>query len=405
MITVDTLGEARRALLAHPLRAGLASLGIVAGVATVVASMAVGEGARRTAIADIGALGVDNVFIRDAVATDPSQTSAPELTRDDAAAIAGASAAIADVGLARVVRGEVSAAGGRQAAPIVGLTPSWSVILGLTPAAGRWIGTDDVRASRRVAVAGASLAAHLAPASPFVGADVTVNGDVFKVVGVLPAGPAAAGAAATALFDPDESVLVPIDVMDARLGPDDDMDRVSLIALHARPGADVTAVAAMASRVLASRHQGAPSWEVVVPRELLQARMRAQRTFDVVLLATGALALFISGIGIMNIMLSTVTERTMEIGVRRAFGARRQEIVAQFALEAGVLCGVGGLLGVPSGAALAWAIARFAHWPVAVSPQAAVIAVGLAAAVGLGFGIYPARRAAGVDPVEALRAS
>ena len=402
MIT-DAVTEARRALAAHPLRAGLASLGIVAGIATVVASMAVGEGARRSAMAEIGALGVDNVFIRDTLAADPAQTSAPELTRADAAAIERGDAGIASVGLARVARGEVAAEGGRRTASIVGLTPSWGGILGLAPAAGRWIGDEDVRAGRRVAVVGASLAAAVAPSGGLAGRDITVNGDVFRVIGVLAGGGLPPAAAAT-LFDPDVSVLIPMGVMDARLGPGDELDRLSLIALRTG-GGDVASLAARAGRVLTARHDGAASWEVVVPRELLQARLRARRTFDIVLLATGALALFISGIGIMNIMLSTVTERTMEIGVRRAFGARRREIVAQFAIEAGVLCGLGGLVGVPAGAALAWAIARFAQWPVAVSPLSAVVAVGLSAAIGFGFGIYPARRAAGVDPVEALRAS
>ena len=404
MIAADALTEARRALTAHPLRAGLASLGIVAGIATVVASMAVGEGARRTAIAEIGALGVDNVFIRDTLAADPDQTSAPELTRADAAAIAGGDAAVAAIGLARVARGDVSGPGGRQTAAIVGLTPSWNEIIGLSPSTGRWIGAEDAHAARRVAVAGASLAARLAPGGPLVGREITVNGDVFAVIGVLAGGGVPAAAAAT-VFDPDVSVLIPMDAMDARLGPGDDMDRVSLIALRARSGADVAGVAARAGRVLTARHPGAASWELVVPRELLRAKLRAQRTFDMVLLATGALALFISGIDIMNIMLSTVTERTMEIGVRRAFGSRRREIVAQFAIEAGVLCALGGALGVPAGAALAWTIARLASWPVAVSPLAIVVAVALSAAVGLGFGIYPARRAAGVDPVDALRAS
>jgi putative ABC transport system permease protein len=400
----DALTEARRALAAHPLRAGLASLGIVAGIATVVASMAVAEGARRSAIAEIDALGLDNVFIRDTLAADPAQTSVPELTGADAAAIERGEPAIASVGLARVARGEVAGEGGRREAAIVGLTASWGQILGLAPATGRWIGDEDVRAGRRVAVLGASLAEATDAGGTIPGRGVTVNGAVFKVIGVLPGRGVPVAAAAT-LFDPDVSVFIPIDVMDAPLGPGDDMDRLSLIALRVAGGGDVAAVAARARRVLAARHAGAASWEIVVPGELLQARLRARRTFDRLLLATGALALVISGIGIMNIMLSTVNERTMEIGVRRAFGARRREIVAQFAIESGVLCACGGVLGVPAGVALAWIIARAAQWPVAVSPLSAVVAVALSSALGLGFGIYPARRAAAVDPVEALRAS
>ena len=142
-----------------------------------------------------------------------------------------------------------------------------------------------------------------------------------------------------------------------------------------------------------------------MPRELLQARLRAQRTFNGVLAGIGALALLISGVGIMNIMLASVAARVQEIGVRRAFGARRNEIIAQFAIEAATLCVAGGAAGLPLGVLLSWVVAIAAGWPVSVSPFAVMAALVLATGVGLLFGVYPARVAAAVDPIEALRSA
>jgi ABC-type antimicrobial peptide transport system permease subunit len=155
---------------------------------------------------------------------------------------------------------------------------------------------------------------------------------------------------------------------------------------------------------MARRHAGAADrYELLIPRELLRARLRAQRTFDAVLLATGFIALVISGVGIMNVMLAAVAERESEIGARRAFGARRVEIIQQFALEAALLCLAGGIAGIPVGAALALAVSLMAAWPVAISAGSIGVAVVLATVVGLAFGIYPAYRAASVDPIVALR--
>jgi putative ABC transport system permease protein len=254
-------------------------------------------------------------------------------------------------------------------------------------------------------VIGSGLATRLFADGDPVGRGVRAGDTWFLVVGVLEAvSRPSSRRQPIHRLDANGALIVPLGAMDLALGSGDAPERVQEIAIRATASAAVERLAAAAAATLARRHPGAPSWEIVVPRALLAARLRAQRTFGAVLAAIGGLALVISGVGIMNIMLASVAERTHEIGVRRAFGARRRDIVGQFAVEAALLCLAGGAAGVPAGALLALLVALAGGWPVAISGVSILLALGLAALVGLAFGIYPARLAARLDPVVALRA-
>ena len=405
----DVLSEAFAALAAHRLRATLSSVGIVVGVATVVTALAIGEGARREAIAEIGALGINNVLVRsvrpDDAPVDQDERPAPLLTVADAEAIQQTVSGLRAVAPLRVARGEIGAGGRRVTSTIIGAVVAWDRVIDAPMAAGRWLKSSDVEERRRVAVIGGDLAAALFGQGDPTGSYVRASGNWYTVVGVLDA-ESQVGARRSSIqwFDPANSLIVPITAMDIRLGRGDSVDRVNEIAIRAADPQNVEATAEIAARVLQNRRTDPTSFEIVVPRALLEARLRAQRTFNGVLLGVGGLALLISGVGIMNIMLASVAERTHEIGVRRAFGARQSEVVAQFAAEASLLCLAGGGIGIPVGVLLSTIVAWLARWPVSVSPAAVGLALVLAAGVGLLFGIYPAKVAARLDPVAALRA-
>lgn len=403
----DVVAEAWGALRAQRLRTALSALGIVVGVSAVIAALAIGEGARREALAEIGGLGIDNLYVR-AVPPEasPGQTRsvAPALSTADVAALAHAVPAVEAVSGARTARVMLSAGGQSVDTNLAGIHPEWRAVASLGILRGRWFSETDLTERRRVAVLDTGLGRSLfGPADP-LGRAVWAGRDRYTVVGLLDDRAAESSRRRPVPFvETSHALLVPLTAMDQRLGADDAGDRVEVIGIRVAGAGAVETAAPIVRRVLQRRHRDG-AWEVVVPRALLDARLRAQRTFTLVLVAIGALALAVAGAGIMNILLASVAERTHEIGVRRAVGARARDVVAQFATEAALLCLIGASAGIPAGAGLAAAIALVAGWPVALSGLSIVLALLLALVVGLTAGVHPARVAARLDPVDALRA-
>lgn len=400
----ELLAQACSALAANRLRSLLSMLGVTCGIATIITALAIGAGARRAALDEISSLGIDNVLVRRSAAHADRERPA-SLSLTDAAAIDAALQDARAVAGARIAEADIDVDGRHATAPLLGVTTTWRDTAAVSVSVGRWIAPADSRRRHRVAVIGAALARELFANSNPLGVLVRINGSWFTVIGVLAEPSAATRRAAEQRIDLDRAVVVPLAGIapsgEAIARPPDAIDEVAIRT--AGPDA-VEASAHVARAVMQRRHPDGNGYEVVVPRELLAARLRAQRGFDAMLIGVGLMALIISGVGIMNIMLTSVAERVGEIGVRRAFGARRAEIVVQFAFEAAVLSAAGGLVGVPLGVAAAVVVSFLAGWPVTVTVSAVALAIVMATTTGLVFGTYPARTAARIEPAAALRA-
>jgi putative ABC transport system permease protein len=389
-----------RSLRLHRLRSSLSILGVVFGVAAVIAMSSVGEGARRETLAQIASLGIDTVTVRPRPAEPGERTPAalPAAAAESIGRVVPAVRAVAPLRVAELP----AEAGGRSAAVVaIGTTPAYREATRLEVAAGRFLADVDVADRKRVAVLGAAAARALFPLGSPVGESVRVGGDWFRVVGVLEgrASPRGRGAAIRGR-DLNRSVLVPLGALDR--GADRRLDGVDEVVFRlATPEAVVPG--AGVALALVRRATGGEPVEAIVPREILRQRERTQRVFNVVTGAVAAISLLVGGIGIMNIMLASVAERTREVGVRRALGARRRDVAAQFLVESSLLTVAGGLLGSVLGLVGSALIQLFAGWPTAVHPLMLAAALVVALAVGIGFGFYPAWHAAGLDPVEALR--
>jgi len=388
-----------RSLRLHKLRSSLSILGVVFGVGAVVAMSSVGEGARRETLAQIAALGIDTVTIRPRTAPpgQPPPAALPGSAVDSLRRVLPGVRAVAPL---RVSELAVDSGGRTAAATALGTTPAYREAARLTLAAGRFLTPLDVSGRQRVAVLGEGVARSLFPLDNPLGATLRVGGDFYRVVGVLEgrASPRGRGSAIRTR-DLNRCVLVPLPALDR--GKDPLPDGVDEIVLRlADP--DAVVAAAGVAQALVARLTGNPL-ELVVPREILRQRERTQRIFNVVTGAVAAISLIVGGIGIMNIMLASVAERTREVGVRRALGARKRDIAAQFLVESSLLTVAGGVFGSVLGLAGSSVIQRFAGWPTAVHPLMLAAALVVALGVGVGFGFYPAWHAAGLEPMDALR--
>jgi len=388
-----------RSLLLHKLRSSLSILGVVFGVSAVVAMASVGEGARREAVAQIGALGIDTVTVRARPGTGGLVSAGLRLGHAESihAVVPGV------VAVAPVREAAVPVAGGGRSfeADAVGTTPDYRDAARLSLESGRFLASLDLEDRKRVAVLGATVARALFPFGDARGERVSLGGDWFEVIGVLEERAAAKGRPGPIRTrDVNRSVLVPWPVLDH--GKDPRPDGVDELVIRITRAEEV-APAAEVVRSLLVRTTGGSSFEVIVPREVLRQRERTQRIFNAVTGAVAAISLLVGGIGIMNIMLASVAERTREVGVRRALGATRRDIAAQFLVESSLLTAAGGVLGALLGVFGAILIQRLADWPTALAPLMLLAALLMAVVVGLAFGLYPAWRAAQLQPMEALR--
>jgi putative ABC transport system permease protein len=395
---------ALEALGRYRLRTALSVLGVVFGVAAVIAMMSVSEGAARDALQQVEALGVDNLVARSTGGVNAAGTLRRGLVAEDA------ERAMALVPLVRtssplVLRYMTVRHAGRSAtAPVVGVRANFESILRLTTWRGRFLSASDERTVARSCVLGSTLAEQLFGSRDPVGEWIHVAADEYQVVGVLrERGENPNGTSSSiAWHNLNQVAIVPLPTLTGRtidVAPTQPVDEVWL---QTSDGARTSELGAIFQRALERKHP-AEDFTVVVPRELLAQRYRTQRTFSIVVGSVAALALLVGGIGIMNIMLTSVVERTREIGVRRTAGATRSDVRTQFLVETLLMTVCGGAIGILIGIGASWGIATFAGWTTHVSTTAVSLGFGVSFLVGLAFGLYPAMKAASLEPVDAMR--
>jgi len=390
----------------YKLRTSLSVLGVVLGVAAVIAMMSVTEGARRDALEQVQLLGLDNLVARNRVLTlaESRGVSSPGLTVSDALLLpelvpwsASVSPLVERIAL-------VSQAGRNLVVPLVGIRPSYQTILKLRAGRGRLLSFTDEQSGTFAVVLGAQLARKLFGYADPVDQLVRLEKQYYRVVGVLAdQGGRSPSVGALAWRDLNNAALAPLATVSRQGLEVVPAQHVDEIWLQAADGDQVEGTGQVLRGALKSLHRGQEDFDIVIPRELLQQRYRTQRTFSVVVGSVAALALVIGGIGIMNIMLTSVVERTHEIGIRRTVGATRRDIGTQFLVEALLMTVGGGLFGILVGAVVSIGITAYADWPTRVSPLAIALAFGVSISVGLVFGIYPATKAAQLEPIDAVR--
>jgi putative ABC transport system permease protein len=402
MTTRSLVQLALRGLALHKLRSTLSALGIVFGVAAVIAMLSVGEGARREILAEVGRLGINRVTVRAGSVSHTTEVEAarlqsPGLSLSDAEAIGEVCPDVESLAPIRASSEQIANGERRAEATIVATTPSFARTEELALGSGRFLADADVSDAKRVIVLGHELEALLFPYDEPVGSGVRIGGEWYSVVGALEPREVSRQGGRMTGRNLNRVGFVPLSAMPRERGLLDE------IAIRIGDAGKVRDSAKLIESVVLRRHRGAPDFELVVPQELIAGYERARFQFNVVVGAVAALSLLVGGIGIMNIMLANVTERVREIGIRRSLGASRDDITRQFLAEALLLTIVGGIAGIALGFALAFGISIYAGWPTAVSLRAIAAALVLAAATGIGFGLYPAMQAARSSPVEALR--
>jgi putative ABC transport system permease protein len=400
----------------HKLRSFLTMLGVVFGVSSVIAMLAVGEGASKEALEQIRKLGSNNIIVRSAKPVKEesrevrTRMSIYGLLYEDAERIAGSFSAVRRIVPAKLVRQEGRLGARTMELRVVGTTPEWFDLVQRPLVAGRVMISTDNGQRRGVVVLTEHGARRLLATEGTIGQPVRIGGGIFEVIGIVQSESGFGGDIQTP--DQDVDAYIPLEVARERFGDIFTQrtagarirERVELHQLIAEVATleEVEATAAGIESLLMRFHRK-EDYRVSVPLALLRQAEATKRTFNIVLGSIAAISLLVGGIGIMNIMLASVTERTREIGIRRAVGAKKKQIVGQFLIETVVLSTTGGLIGIGIGLLVPWLITSFAGMPTVVKPGSLVLSLGISMTVGILFGIYPAFRAADLDPIEALR--
>ncbi|HVT57900.1 MAG TPA: ABC transporter permease [Thermoanaerobaculia bacterium] len=424
----EAFRAALESLAAHKLRSALTMLGMIFGVGAVISMLSIGAGAELQALAMIERLGLSNVLVRAKTFKDDElqeiRKKSLGVSTRDAAAIAEAVPGVRLVApRIRIEPYKVLAPGAKsEGVTVYGVGAGQAELSHLTLAEGRFLDPLDERTHAQVCVIGPAVRRDLFGYGPAVGQLLKVNDVWLEVVGVLETtGGGDAGAEAggdggggggggggdsfqgVQVGSVAREIYLPAPTAERKFNHPVLQSPLDEIVVHFGAGAHSVEAAALIGDLLGRLHGGAADFDVVVPEALLAQSRRTQQLFNLVMGCIAGISLLVGGIGIMNIMLATVLERTREIGVRRVVGARRRDIRFQFVVESFAISLIGGLAGIVAGLLIARGVAAFAGWRTVVTGASILLSTGVAMAVGLASGIYPATRAAALEPIDALR--
>jgi len=405
------LGQGLDNLRAHKLRSALTMLGMIFGVAAVIAMLSIGAGAQQQVIAFIEQLGVRNIIVEAREAGDSQtlsrvrQVSAGLTFRDLRMIEASLAGLEASTARKRFVPTKVLPRPYGDVPVVFGVAPAYQSIASLEMTSGRFFTGAEADAAAAVAVLGQAATVGLFGVEDPVGRFVKVNDSWFRVIGVT-GRQLVVQSDVGGLPAQDQNNVIYVPLKAAILRIDDALayykDEIDAVYLHLAADADVAASGTVVRGLLDTTHRGASDFNVVVPAELLAQQQRTKRLFEFVMVAIASISLLVGGIGIMNIMLASVMERTREIGVRRAIGAKRRDVIRQFLIETTIITVSGGIAGTIVGVTLSRLVAYLAGWSTIVTVTSVVVACLVSVTVGIVFGLYPAVRAARLDPVQSL---
>lgn len=405
MTLLDTFQETYSALSANKARSSLTILGIVIGIASVIAMISIGQGAQSQIESNIQAIGSNLIIVMPGaqrgagVFVSSGRGSARTLKRGDADAIASDVANVRAVAPELTSRYQVTAKGSNTNTQVVGTTPEYPSVRNIEVENGSFITTQNVHSASKVAVIGPTVQTDLfGEGGDAMGQTIRINRVQFTVVGITKA------KGGSGFNNPDDVIYVPISTAERFLAGDDYVSSISVAATEANV---TTQVQQDVTQVLMNRHKildpTQADFSTLNQADIIATASSVTGTFTLLLAAIAGISLLVGGIGIMNMMLTTVTERTREIGLRKAIGAKRADINMQFLAEAVSLTFLGGMIGVALGWSAAQTISHFANLRTTVLPSSVLLAFGVSAGIGIVFGYYPARRASKLNPIEALR--